>query len=137
MKKLQDIPKKDLFSAPDGYFDTLPGKVMARIDKKKEAQFSPVFRYTLQYAVPAIVLIVAGFFWFRYDSSPESLLASIETEELVSYLADAENSLDAEFIDDLNFSEAEAAAVEEEVFGLPWADQLPDDVLNEIDINSL
>ena len=31
MKKLEDIPKKEIFDVPDGYFEKLPGKIQARI----------------------------------------------------------------------------------------------------------
>jgi hypothetical protein len=137
MKKLEDIPKKDFFSAPEGYFETLPGKVMTRLEKKREAEHTPVLRYALQFAVPLIVIIVVGVFWFRQEPSTENMLASVETEELVDYLADADTGFDPDFIDNLDFSVEEATAVEEEVFDLQWTGELPDDILNELDSNNL
>jgi hypothetical protein len=36
MKRISDIPKKENFKAPDGYFDELPDKLRTRIEAGKE-----------------------------------------------------------------------------------------------------
>lgn len=57
MKRLNDIPKKDPFKAPDGYFDTLPDQVRDRIQAEKQADAKPGF-----FAVFKPYLYFAGFF---------------------------------------------------------------------------
>ncbi|MDA3909972.1 MAG: hypothetical protein PF448_01270 [Bacteroidales bacterium] len=57
MKRLNDIPKKDPFKAPDGYFETLPDKVRDRIQAEKQADAKPGF-----FAVFKPYLYFAGFF---------------------------------------------------------------------------
>jgi hypothetical protein len=139
MKNFQDIPKKDLFRAPEGYFDTLPGKISARIEQTKPRESTPVFRYALQYALPVVVIAVVGILWFNQQESKgtEGLLASIETEELISYLAEADDLSYEEFINEMNPTAEEAEALQEAVFELQWTDENMDEILQEFDNQNL
>lgn len=132
MKKLEDIPKKDFFSAPDGYFDSLPQRVAVRLEKKPKP-YATAVRYSLQYALPLVVLAV-GLFWFLQSANQnaEKLLADVETTELVSYLAEADVSYE-DFMDEVKPDREEATALEQEVFGLQWNDNEVDALLNELD----
>jgi len=57
MKRLNDIPKKDPFKAPDGYFETLSEQVRDRIQAEEQADAKPGF-----FAVFKPYLYFAGFF---------------------------------------------------------------------------
>lgn len=89
MKKLEDIPKKDLFKAPDGYFDKLPGIIQARLAKPEpKSMWVPV----LKFALPVLALVTVGIFWFSNPTvqSLENELAGINTEQLIAYLDNTE-----------------------------------------------
>lgn len=89
MKKLEDIPKKDLFKAPDGYFDKLPGIIQARVAKPEpKSMWVPV----LKFALPVLALVTVGIFWFSNPTvqSLENELAGINTEQLIAYLDNTE-----------------------------------------------
>lgn len=89
MKKLEDIPKKDLFKAPDGYFDKLPGIVQAGV-AKPEAK--PIWMPVLKFALPVLALVTIGIFWFSNPTvqNVETELAGINTEQLMAYLDNTE-----------------------------------------------
>ena len=119
MRKLEDIPKKDIFTTPERYFDTLPGRVQARLENRKPA-LRPVFTFSLRYALPIIVLAAAGIFWFRPFSTPadiDSMLSSIQTEDLVAYLDESDITTD-EVIESGNFDAADLHEIEGEVYDL-------------------
>lgn len=127
MKKLDDIPKHNPFSVPDGYFDKLPGVIQARISQPAaEKQARPYFRYALQYALPVIALIIVAVVYFtpKETESYNDILATVSTEQLAAYLADSDITTD----DILEFSELDeesAEAIEAEVY------------FNDIDLNDL
>jgi hypothetical protein len=132
--KLDQIPKKKPYVAPDGYFDTLPGIVQSRIQAEKPERPSQVYvRFGLRYALPVLVLLVSGIFWFRSDNSGvdefESELAAMDMQNLEMYLEGNELPAD-EFIETLNpaaigWSTEELEALENSVYAsyvLPGAD---------------
>ena len=89
MRKLEDIPKKDLFKAPEGYFDKLPGIIQARVAKPEpKSLWVPV----LKFALPVVALVAAGIFWLSKPTlqSVENELAAINTEQLIAYLDNTE-----------------------------------------------
>ncbi len=100
MKKLEDIPKKTIFEVPEGYFDKLPGVIQSRIaEKSPSRERVSYFVLSLRYALPAIVLVAASIFVYRNYYNPqltdaESMLASINSQDLVDYLDDGEVSID-------------------------------------------
>lgn len=94
MKRLDEIPKKTLFEAPEGYFEKLPGRIQARISQPEPA---PAWgRMALRYALPvALIGIAAAVFLINRPAlSPEQVIASIESEQLVAYLEDSEINTD-------------------------------------------
>ncbi|NBW38907.1 MAG: hypothetical protein EBR30_28610 [Cytophagia bacterium] len=141
MKKLEDIPKKDHFSAPDGYFETLPSKISARIERKPGLLERPAFRFSLQYALPVVVLLGLGIFWFWQPAGDvnenDDLFASIETPALVDFLADAESVSYEDFLDEMNPNLEEADSVENVVYGLSLPGGNMEELLDEIEINNL
>lgn len=115
MKKLEDIPKKTIFEVPEGYFDRLPGVIQSRIaEKNPDRERSSYFALSLRYALPAIVLIAASIFLYQNyynnnnnNNSPadaESMLASVNSQDLIDYLDDDDVSME-DILDDVNTNE--------------------------------
>ncbi|MBX2942005.1 MAG: hypothetical protein KF860_06640 [Cyclobacteriaceae bacterium] len=112
--KLEDIPKKNVFNIPEGYFDELPQIIQSRI-AKKEAKPSgiPSFGWILRYALPLLAIGVALFLVFRQNdtmSNPEKLLASINADALTNYLIESDLTTD-ELLDLANLDEADINAL--------------------------
>ena len=117
MKKLEDIPKKHPFEVPDGYFDRLPEIIQARVAEKTETRESkPYFRYALQYALPVFILAVAAIYFIpAKPQDVDSLLASVSTEELVSYLEQTDISTE-ELLNNMELDNESVEAIESEVY---------------------
>jgi hypothetical protein len=105
MKRLDEIPKKTLFEVPEGYFEKLPGRIQARISKP--VPLVPIAigigtvriawnRVAVRYALPLVMVgaVAALLLTSRPDLSPEDVIASIESEQLVAYLEDTEVNTD-------------------------------------------
>jgi hypothetical protein len=139
--KLEDLPKKEIFDVPEGYFEKLPGVIQARIAERKQQTASrPVLRYAFQYAVPLVMIITIGLIWFEKSdsnqSSTESLLADIQTKDLITYLNNTDMSTD-ELLEHASLDAADAEVIEEEVYGLDLDDETLDILTHEMDLNSL
>lgn len=121
MKKLEEIPKKEIFKVPEGYFEELPAKIQARIESKNPAkETSFIFEYRLQYAIPVIALLAVGIYWFSISSQPrdvETLLASVETEDLVAYLNESDLTTE-DLLEHVEFNSTDAEEIENEVYDL-------------------
>jgi hypothetical protein len=89
-----------------------------------------------QISVAVVFLAMVGVLWFTntQKQNADDLLASVDTETLIAYLAEEENLeniLDAE-----NLTEDEANALEESVFAETLLNQINEDIITEIDINA-
>ena len=118
MKKLEEISKNHPFTTPEGYFEKLPGIVQARVSKESAvAESNPYFRYTLQYALPIVLIVVAAVFYFKPSSTEgsENLLASVSAEELATYLETTEFNTDY-WVDESNVDEESIDAIESSIF---------------------
>ncbi len=117
MKKLEKIPKNNIFEVPDGYFDKLPLQILARIEAKSpQPAQQPWLSYSLRYALPMFVFALAVIFIFKPKvDKAEKMLASVSTEELVAYLEVDSFSTD-ELLAQYAFDEASADAIEQEVY---------------------
>ncbi|MFN5168093.1 MAG: hypothetical protein ACK5DD_00600 [Cyclobacteriaceae bacterium] len=120
MKKLDDIPKKNIFEVPEGYFERLPGVIQARVTKPgQNASWNPWLVTRL--ALPVLLLVGAGIFWF---SQPQQLtshadieyeLSQIDQDQLSLFLDD--NDLQAEeLMETVTWSEEDLRALEEQVY---------------------
>src|SRR5262245_33690840 len=119
MKKLEDIPKKEFFNVPEGYFENLPTVVQSRIaGQKKEKALRPVFSYALRYALPVVILGVIGYFWLGPKSNPtdaESILATIDTEDLVAYINESDLTTE-ELLESVQLDENDVDQIEGEIY---------------------
>jgi hypothetical protein len=116
MKKLEDIPKKNIYEVPDGYFDQLALKIQARIEVSSPSRSVGAWTLALRYALPAVIVAIALVFIFRPGSmqDPEQLLASIPTEHLVAYLDDSEIS-EQDLLEIIKFDDADADSLSMQV----------------------
>jgi hypothetical protein len=137
MKKLEDIPKKNIFEVPEGYFDQLPGRVQARIAAESSSRSkSWVWSGAIRYALPVLVALAvfAGWWLKKAPEDPEAILATIETEQLVTYLE--ENGL---FADDLipygELTTEDAAAIESEIYDTTFDEDGLEMLLNEMTLD--
>lgn len=135
MKKLENIPKKEIFSVPDGYFDTLPGKIQARISMETPAREQGfALRYKLQYVLPVVVLLAAGIFWIagaNKTDDPETLLASVQTEALMTYLSESDLTTE-DILETIEFNTSDLDAIESEVYELNLEALPLEDVIDDI-----
>jgi hypothetical protein len=126
--KLEDIPKKNIHQVPDGYFEKLPGMIQAKVTQQAPVKY-PLFypRLALKYTLPVLVLGVLSALWFSRNTTSkdaETILASVQTEHLIEYLADTDLTLD-ELLRSADFSPLDVNEIENSVYDL----QLEDDAL--------
>lgn len=119
MKKIEDISKESIFKVPEGYFDKLPGVIQSRVASQKKSAFSFSWNVALRYALPAIVVIIAGIYWFRPAPGLDEQLNSIPAEQIAFYL------------DDLDLHDDEVQ--DEEPWTVEEMDQLESDVYDQMD----
>ena len=136
MKKLEDIPKKQIFEVPEGYFEKLPGIIQSRVSQHHEKKaWWLVYSYGLRYALPAVIILVAVIFWFKRpgtEASAENMLASIQTEDLITYLNDGDLTTD-ELLEDVELSAEDVSSIEESVYSSQFDDSDIEEILNEIE----
>ncbi|MFN7406336.1 MAG: hypothetical protein ACK5SL_07360 [Cyclobacteriaceae bacterium] len=138
MKKLDDIPKKNVFDVPDGYFEKLPGVIQSRVAKPERlANWNPWL--ITRVAVPVLLLVGAGIFWF---SQPQRItgyadieyeLGQIDQEQLSLFLDDNE-LLNEELMEAVIWSEDDLRALEEQVYeGFTTTAADVDELFNDFD----
>ncbi|PZR38680.1 MAG: hypothetical protein DI538_09025 [Azospira oryzae] len=116
MKKLEDLPRKNIYQVPDGYFDKLPGVIQSRVARKEnhhEVSWGLVFRY----AFPVLLLAVAGIFWFNATTlgSAEEELQTVNPEQLSLFLNDTDLSTE-ELIETVAWSNTDLEDLADEVY---------------------
>jgi len=135
MGKLEDIPKRDFFNTPEGYFETLPGRVQARLEGEHRFQRSPVVSFSLRYALPVVLVVAAAIFWFTSSNKPadvDKMLSAIKTEDLVAYLDESEITTD-EVIESGNFSTTDIHEIEGEVYDLNMTNEDLKNIADDLD----
>ena len=92
-RKLNDIPKKEIFKVPEDYFTELEKKIDRRIDAKpagKVVSFYSEHRYELAglAAAAAIALLVIFVPWQNSGPAPDvtAMIAEIPAEDCLAYL---------------------------------------------------
>jgi hypothetical protein len=139
--KLEDLPKKEIFDVPEGYFEKLPGTIQTRIAERTQHESRPVLRYAFQYALPLVIIITIGLVWFENtspsnQSSTELLLSEIQTEDLITYLDNTDMTTE-ELLEHTSLDATDVEEIEQEVYGLEPDDEMLDILTDEIDLNSL
>lgn len=137
MKKLEDIPRKNIFDVPEGYFDQLPARVQARVSASSRRRVSWSWTNSLRYALPVLVAIalVTGWWLKQAPEDPEAILASIEAEQLAAYLE--ENGLVTEdLIPYEDLTEEDATAIESEVYDAAFDESELELLLDELPLDA-
>jgi hypothetical protein len=101
-ESLSNLPKKDIFRAPDGYFDSLPDKISSRIASQKPAGKTIPFRmerwkYATLAAAAVITLLIIFLPSRQTDQDSPSaadLIAEITDEECLAFLKTSEVEID-------------------------------------------
>jgi hypothetical protein len=133
MKKLEDIPKKNIFEVPDGYFEKLPTIIQSRVALQKSS--SPAFKFGLRFALPAFLIALAVVFWVnRQDTtiSAENILASVQTEDLIAYLKEADMTTD-ELLDDVELDTQDVSEIEKSVYQFDLGDSDLENIIDDIE----
>ena len=118
MKKLDDIPKKNIFEVPERYFDELPGVIQARVTGQGTRSWSLSGVWSLRYAVPVLILMAVGVFWFQNDpraTDVESQLSEIQSEQLADYLEDHDLTTE-DLIETVVWSPSDLTELEQTVY---------------------
>lgn len=135
MKRLEDIPKKNIYQVPEGYFDQLPQVIQTRVSQSKSTRLSVNWTFALRYAVPVIALLALGVFWWQRDQTVEDQLENIDVQQLAYFLEDDDFAIE-ELTETVTWSVDDMDALEESVYstlettGGEW-----DDLLEEFDLD--
>ena len=131
MKKLEEIPKKNVFAVPDGYFDQLALKIQASTETISPVKKTvPSWGLMLRYAVPIFLLAIGSIVVLRPKAmqDTEELLASIPTEHLIAYLSESEIG-EAELLEAINFDDKDLDSLNVHVH-TPYA-------INDIEVDEI
>jgi hypothetical protein len=136
MKKLEDIPRKNIFDVPEGYFEQLPARIQARISSGSSSRPSWSWTGAVRYALPVIVALAVFVGWWlkQEPQDAEAILASIETEQLMAYLEE-NGLLTDELIPYGDLTAEDAAAIENEVYGVAFDEEDLDLLLEELPLD--
>ncbi len=91
MKKLEDIPKKDLFDAPEGYFESFPMRMQKRLESEKPVARTifyaqPLFKYAFAFLLIISIAVVLSRYAVNDIPNGEAWLAEIPSTDLIIYL---------------------------------------------------
>ena len=108
--KLDELPKSNVFTTPDRYFEELPTivqtKAAASTKRSGALSLSPLF-YRLTAASLIVLVVAIGYFNISNTNTSTDiagLIDEVSTEELVAYLDDSDLSTD-EFLAMVNIEE--------------------------------
>ena len=136
MKRLEDIPKKQSFKVPDGYFEDLPMRIQARIQAAEKKPLR-IFEYSLvwKFALPIFLIgILSVAFWYNISEPEDSFsqLDTVPTEQLLAYL-ESDDITTEEIIENARFTSASINSLYEENEEIPTAEL--DDLTQQYDFN--
>jgi hypothetical protein len=136
MKRLEDIPRKNIYQVPEGYFDQLPQVVQSRVVQAKDANiFSFQWNLAWRYAVPVLILASIGVFWLQSSRTVEDQLQGIDVDQLAYFLEDADLAAE-ELTETVTWSADDIDALEESVYStLETSGSELDDLIEEFDLN--
>ena len=133
--KLEELPKKSVFSTPDGYFDKLPAIIQQKaVDTDKVGLAISRLPIFYRLAGPALALVmVLTYFALRPSDQQfnvEAMLDEVSTTELVGYLNESDISTE-ELLSMMDLEEFDTDGMTDEIELLN--DDEMDDILNEFD----
>ncbi len=138
MKRLEDIPKKQNFKVPDGYFDELSMRIQARIEagQPKYKVSLSYGKLALRYALPVVLVgVISVALWNNYSAKNEDPMAALENipaGQLLAYLESDEISTD-DIMEHAAFSNSTVDEMQKQYDGI--SDSELDELANEYDIN--
>ncbi len=138
MKRLEDIPKKQSFKVPDGYFDDLPMRIRARIqeaEKKPSWTWMPTPSFALKFALPVLLVGIASVvLWNNFSKNEDAFakLDSVPTEQLLAYL-ESDDITTEEIIENATFTNATINSLYEPDEEMPAEDL--DELAKQYDFN--
>lgn len=105
MKKLEDLPKKEPFKAPDNYFESFPFRMQQRVsqlstEKKPAIYQNPVFKYSLAFVLIISLAFVLTLYKGKNSNNPDNWLSKVSDEELLFYLKENNYQFDDFFHDE-------------------------------------
>ena len=135
MKKIEDIPKTNLFEIPNGYFERLPLEIMTRIERKQqETKPQLIYILALRYALPVLIFITVAFFLFRNTQTTtftsNQLLSQISSDELVNYLDEIEITND-DFLNSIDLEQINSDSLNNQTMNLNLNEKDVEELSNE------
>ncbi len=132
--KLEDIPRQQNFTVPEGYFDKLPTIIQARVAKPVAASGPAVsWSAVWQVALPVLALVMMiAYFGLRANNDEidvQAMIDEIPTAELVDYLAESDITTD-ELLSLIDINELDIDGMVDDNIELLNDDEL-DDLLEE------
>ena len=122
-------------SVPEGYFDTLPSRVQARVAKKQHG-FSVSWSWQRSVASMAGAGLVAALVWITWPARQEALdnesLSGVSNEAILSYLDE-----EGVTVDDLLDNAVRQPAVSSDSTLFRYLDVRPEDVRQHLDKHEL
>lgn len=119
MSKLEDIPKESIFRVPEKYFEELPSRIQSRISAGKSLSSGNLIRrYALRYALPLVVIAAILVYNYYPEPDAESILATVETADIVQYLQQESALTTDDLLDNIEFRTEDVEAIENEVYDL-------------------
>jgi hypothetical protein len=132
MKKLDDIPKTSVFKVPEGYFDQLPVKIQSRMTERPHASATNAWTLSLKYALPVVVLVIAGIFWLRPAPTLEDQLEEIDADQIALYLEATDRVETNDVYETMDWTAPELRELEDSVYS-----NMEYDLLEEFDLDNL
>lgn len=119
MGRLENIPKEQIFNVPADYFDkTLPAAIQSRIaTHSSEPARKPAFQVALRYALPLVLVVAVLFYYLQPRTDAESILASVETDDLIMYLQESGMTTE-DLLEHVALSDEDLEAIENEIYML-------------------
>ncbi|WP_187261986.1 hypothetical protein [Pontibacter beigongshangensis] len=114
--KLNEIPKKNIYKAPDGYFDRLPRQIMERTASRGTSAASSGFSIwkpvRLAFAPLVLLLVFVGVYFLNVKEQPQqsdfqSYASRLGETEILTYLSASHVHLEPSDFEELNLTEQE------------------------------
>ncbi|HNP17089.1 MAG TPA: hypothetical protein PKL31_01540 [Fulvivirga sp.] len=82
---------KNIYKVPEGYFDQLPDKIIARVEaQKSNKKIRPLYAVVSAVAASLLILAMVIFNDTSQPVSAEELLSTVSTADLIDYLAESD-----------------------------------------------